>query len=203
MIKNIIFDIGNVVLAFQPKQYFTKMFQDEVFASEMCQLMMGSQIWKDYDLGLLDLQQVKEAFQKEVPQYHDLIEQMLQVWVSILEPKQYTLDKMKRLKEAGYGIYLLSNLNKEAFDFISQQYTLFDDVDGYVVSFEEQLAKPDPAIYELLCQRFGLDAKECLFLDDLIDNVEAAQKYGMQAIHFVTEEEVEKQLQAIVVERVC
>lgn len=203
MIRNIVFDIGNVLLAFQPKQYFTKMFNDETFASEMCQLMMSSQIWKDYDLGLLDLTQVKEAFQKEVPQYHALIEQMLAVWVEILKPKHYTLNKLKQLKQQGYQVYLLSNLNKEAYDYIREQYCLFDEVDGYIVSFAEQLAKPDEKIYALLCERYSLKPEQCLFLDDLKENVDAAIRFGMHAIHFECEEVVEKQLQKVLVEQVC
>ena len=202
MIRNIIFDIGNVVLSFQPKQYFTKMFNNEEFANAICKQMMGSQTWKDYDLGILTLDEVKDNFQKELPQYHTLIAQMLAVWVEILEPINYTLDKINQYKEEGYQIYLLSNLNKEAYAYIAEHYSLFEDVDGYILSFEEQLAKPDQAIYERLCNRYNLQANQCLFLDDLIENVEAARNYGMQAIHFVSIEEVDKQLQKIL-ENIC
>lgn len=204
MIKNIIFDIGNVLLEFDPKKYFSKIYENEKFSEEICTLMMSSNIWKKYDLGIYDLREVKTAFKQELPKYHNEIEDMLSVWVKILEPIDYTLEKMQMLKRRGYGVYLLSNLNREAYDYIKSRYFIFDYVDGYVLSYQEQLAKPDLKIYELLCERYSLCPKECVFIDDLKENVEAAIAHDMCGIQFFDPEQVEAQLEALLKkESVC
>lgn len=201
MIKNIIFDIGNVVLQFKPHEYFSKQFDDE-FSEKICTMMMSSQIWKKYDLGVYNLEDVKKAFKEEMPEFQNEIEQMLSVWVKILEPIDYTLEKMQMLKRRGYKIYLLSNLNEEAYDYIKNRYFIFDFVDGYVVSFKERLAKPNQEIYELLCDRYHLNPNECVFIDDLKENVEAAIAYQMKGIQFLEEEQVERELEFIL-EQLC
>lgn len=203
MVKNIVFDIGNVLLQFKPHEYFSKVFSDDMFSLKICSLMMSSQIWKNYDLGIYNLEDVKKAFKEELPEFQEEIEQMLSVWVKILEPIDYTLEKMQMLKRRGYQIYLLSNLNAEAFEYIKKRYFIFDYADGYVLSFQEQLAKPNQDIYELLCNRYNLKPHECVFIDDLKENVEAAKAYSMQAIQFLEESQVEAELEEILVERVC
>lgn len=201
MIKNIIFDIGNVVLQFKPHEYFSKQFDDE-FSEKICTMMMSSQIWKKYDLGVYNLEDVKKAFKEEMPKFQNEIEQMLSVWVKILEPIDYTLEKMQMLKRRGYKIYLLSNLNEEAYDYIKNRYFIFNFVDGYVVSFKERLAKPNQEIYELLCDRYHLNPNECVFIDDLKENVEAAIAYQMKGIQFLEEEQVERELE-LILEQLC
>ncbi|NBK96420.1 MAG: HAD family phosphatase [Erysipelotrichia bacterium] len=203
MVKNIVFDIGNVVLEFKPHKYFTKHFANDDASEKICKMMMSSQIWKNYDLGIYNLEDVKNAFKKEMPLYQTQIDQMLSMWVKILEPIDYTLEKMQMLKKQGYGIYLLSNLNKEAFEYIKKRYFIFDFADGYIVSFQEQLAKPDKAIYELLCNRYQLLPQECVFIDDLKENVEAAIHYQMHGIHFIDEKQVNEQLEQLLMEKTC
>lgn len=203
MIKNIIFDIGNVVLQFKPQAYFSKQFNDSESSERICSMMMSSQIWKNYDLGIYNLEDVKQAFKEELPQYQEEIEQMLSVWVKILEPIDYTLEKMQMLKRRGYQIYLLSNLNEEAYEYIKKRYFIFDYVDGYILSFQERLAKPNSDIYKLLCSRYDLDPSECIFIDDLKENVEAAIKLQMKGIQFIEEEQVENELESILMGQVC
>lgn len=203
MIKNIVFDIGNVVLKFKPHEYFSKHFKDDVSSEKICTLMMSSQIWKNYDLGIYNLEDVKKAFKKELPQYQKEIEEMLSIWVKILEPIDYTLDKMQMLKKRGYQIFLLSNLNEEAYEYIKKRYFVFDFVDGFILSFQERLAKPNQNIYELLCGRYDLNPKECIFIDDLLENVKAAQAYQMKGIQFLNEVQVDNELEQILLENIC
>lgn len=203
MIKNIVFDIGNVVLKFKPHEYFAKHFKSEASSEKICTLMMSSQIWKNYDLGIYNLEDVKIALKKELPEYQKEVEEMLSFWVKILEPIDYTLEKMQMLKRRGYQIYLLSNLNEEAYEYIKKRYFIFDFVDGYVLSFQEQLAKPNQEIYELLCGRYELIPQECIFIDDLNENVVAAKTYQMKGIQFFDEEQVDKELEEILLESIC
>ena len=88
-----------------------------------------------------------------------------------------------RLKGEGYGIYLLSNANTRVMEQLSHAPAL-PFLDGYVISAEERLMKPDPAVYRLLCDRFKLEPEECLFVDDNADNCEGARVAGMHAFHY-------------------
>lgn len=194
MIKNIIFDIGNVLLRFNPKEYFSDIYKNEKIGIIMCDLIMNRQVWKDYDLGIADLNDVKMDFTKKEPNFKDEIIDALDHWQCILKPISYTFQKMEELKKAGYRIYLLSNLGEDAYIYIDKHFKLFDIVDGYVVSFKEHIAKPDFAIYECLMNRYNLKKEECLFLDDTYVNVKSSIAFGMPAIHFMNEEQVEKEL---------
>lgn len=197
MIKNIVFDIGNVVLKFNPKEYFSREYKNLDSIDMLCDLMMESDIWRSYDLGDIHLEDVREAFAKAAPTHQEEINEMLNHWTDILEPIEYTFNKMKELRCQGYSLYLLSNLNEEAYDYILRHYDLFDIVDGYIVSFKERLAKPDFKIYDCLMNRYQLYKEECVFIDDLEKNVDAAIRYGMQGIVFQNEEQVEKELNRI------
>ena len=88
-----------------------------------------------------------------------------------------------RLKRAGYGLYLLSNASTHVMDQLSHMPAM-PYLDGYVISGIERLMKPDPAIYQLLCERYGLVSGECLFVDDLEDNCDGARVAGMRAFRF-------------------
>ena len=197
MIKNIIFDIGNVLLKFNPKEYFSKMFENEEIGNTMCDLIMQSEIWKQYDLGNCTLEDVKNDFILKKPLLKDEICKMLDLWLPILKPLNESFKVMEDLKKEGYKVYLLSNLSEDAFNYIDKEYHLFDKVDGYVVSFKEHVSKPDFKIYDILVSRYNLNKEECVFLDDTKVNVDAAIAFGMSAIHFMEEKSSLKELDTL------
>ena len=104
---------------------------------------------------------------------------------------------MEDLKQRGYQVYLLSNLSEDAFLYIEKHFDLFNQVDGYIVSYQEHVSKPDFKIYECLMERYDLQKEECVFLDDTLINVEASNAFGMKAIHFVSEKQVENVLEQL------
>lgn len=197
MIKNIIFDIGNVLLEFNPKEYFSKYFNDEQKGNDICHKLMHSDIWKKYDLGEYTLSDVMNQFKKRFPEYENDIESVLEMWVTILNPIESSICKIEELRGRGYEVYLLSNLNKEAHLYIEEEYTIFDMVNGYVLSYLERLAKPDEKIYDCLVRRYQLNVHECVFIDDLKENVEAAIAFGMKGIVYTNKEEVEEKLESL------
>lgn len=197
MIKNIVLDIGNVVLKFNPKEYFLAKSDNLQLCASLCEMMMNGEVWKAYDLGDYSMDDVRKKFIETMPLYQKEINAMLDEWTNILQPIDYTFDKMKQLRCEGYRIYLLSNLNVDAYEYILNHVDLFDLVDGYVVSFKERLAKPDSRIYKCLIDRYELKAKECVFIDDIEKNIQAAIDFGMQGIVFHNEQQVEKELNKI------
>lgn len=158
---------------------------------------MHSDIWKKYDLGEYTLSDVMNQFKKRFPEYENDIESVLEMWVTILNPIESSICKIEELRGRGYEVYLLSNLNKEAHLYIEEEYTIFDMVNGYVLSYLERLAKPDEKIYDCLVRRYQLNVHECVFIDDLKENVEAAIAFGMKGIVYTNKEEVEEKLESL------
>ena len=112
-------------------------------------------------------------------------------WLYVLEMIPAHQQLLDELSEQGYRVYLLSNIAQESWDYVSKKGNYRKRFDGWVLSFEEKLIKPQEQIYRILLERYQLDAKECLFLDDLQSNVEAARKIGMQALQ-VTSQDMRK-----------
>ena len=113
---------------------------------------------------------------------------------SIGDPVAGTVEIMKRLKEAGYPVYGLSNWSSETFPMVRNKFIFFDLLDDIVISGEVGQIKPEPEIYEIALQRIGRPANECLFIDDLLANIEQARKMGFAVVHFQSPEQLETEL---------
>ena len=181
--KNIVFDLGRVVFAHRPeyRSEERKRFFSYVSESPM------PQFWVDYDKGVSSLQKVAEdlaAYRNvEVKYAREMIEQSIE-WQSTIEP---TAELIRDLKAAGYKLYVLSNMSHEFIAYLRQKevYAYFD---GEVVSCEEGVVKPDPAIYRTLIDRYSLDVEQTMFIDDRRENVEVAASFGMTPFHFDRED---------------
>ncbi|MDF9824200.1 HAD superfamily hydrolase (TIGR01509 family) [Breznakia sp. PF5-3] len=192
MIKNIVFDIGNVLLEFKPAEHF----KDIKNANQVCTYIFNSSAWEAYDLGLKSLDEVKAELIMNCKVYKNEINELLSRWTEVLKPKG-TIPFIKLFKEKGYSVYLLSNLSLDAANYIEANFSLFHDVDGYVLSYLEHQVKPNAEIYKTLANRYDLKFEETLFLDDLKANVEAAKALGMKVIHYTDDVSVEIKLQKV------
>lgn len=181
--KNIVFDLGRVVFAHRPeyRSEERKRFFSYVSESPM------PQFWVDYDKGVSSLQKVAEdlaAYRNvEVKYAREMIEQSIE-WQSTIEP---TAELIRDLKAAGYKLYVLSNMSHEFIAYLRQKevYAYFD---GEVVSCEEGVVKPDPAIYRTFIDRYSLDVEQTMFIDDRRENVEVAASFGITPFHFDRED---------------
>lgn len=181
--KNIVFDLGRVVFAHRPeyRSEERKRFFSYVSESPM------PQFWVDYDKGVSSLQKVAEdlaAYRNvEVGYAREMIEQSIE-WQSTIEP---TAALIRDLKAAGYKLYVLSNMSHEFIAYLRKKevYAYFD---GEVVSCEEGVVKPDPAIYRTLIDRYSLDVEQTMFIDDRRGNVEVAASFGITPFHFDRED---------------
>ena len=114
----------------------------------------------------------------------------------------YAVPWIRELKEKGYRIYILSNWSKPAYEAnLETNLCFLKEIDGAVMSFMEGVIKPDPQIYELICNRYEIDPKEAVFLDDNADNIEGARAFGLNAIHFQTYEQARAELNNILEEK--
>lgn len=177
--KNIVFDLGQVLFRRDPGKCTPEFIEFFRFirSREL------PRFWNEYDRGTLAVEEVIEELCRHNGCGRAVAEGHLRTAIERQEPVRATERLIGELKAAGYRLYVLSNMSREFIDFLRRfpVYALFD---GEVVSCEEGLCKPEPAIYRLLLDRYGLDPAETLFTDDRPDNIEAARAVGIRAVLF-------------------
>ncbi len=187
-VKNLIFDIGNVLIGFRPEEMLKEYGMSEEKQKEFAEKIFMDEIWKEFDLENIPYQAVVDRY---VEKYPELKEEIAWVFshtelMPIYRPRVW--EKLHLLKEDGYHIYLLTNYSSE---LMKSHLTLADfwkDIDGMVASYQLHVVKPDPVIYRTLLEKYQLKAEECVFFDDMASNVEGAKAVGIEA-HQITDEQ--------------
>ncbi len=196
MIRNIIFDFGAVLVDWNPHYLFdpyfgdadkATWFLDHICTSEWNRRLDGG---KPFAEGIAELKARYPEWTREIELYGSEWKKMMGGAI----PGMYGL--VKDLKDAGYGVYGLTNWSAETFYLIEKDYPVFALLDGKVVSGEERLLKPDPAIFHCLLDRYGLKAEESVFIDDTLPNVEGARAAGLAGLHFKDADSLRKELHA-------
>lgn len=192
---NIVFDIGNVLLHWDPRALYRKIFADDAevewFLSEVC-----PPSWNvEQDRGRSFEDAVAEATARH-PSHAEAIAAYHHRWPETLT---HVLDGsvaiLEELKSRGAPLYAITNWNGDKFRETKARFPFLGHFRDIVVSGDERLIKPDPAIYRLLLDRNGLEAATCLFIDDSVKNVEGAQAVGMKAHHFTSPEALRQTLE--------
>ncbi len=183
-LRNIVFDMGGVLMTFDGP-YFASLFTDSpADADQLNEALFGGPMWPLLDSGTISHETAARYARAHLPErLHPNLEECIKHWPEHSEPIQATNELAIRLKDEGYALYLLSNASTRIMEQLSHMPAM-PYLEGYVVSGVERLMKPDPAIFQLLCDRFGLDPEECLFVDDNADNCEGARVTGMRSFHF-------------------
>ncbi len=184
MYKNIIFDLGGVIVKFNPRNFLMEKLMNEKMENKVYNIVFGSQTWKDMDSGLLTREEGNIIMLKEAANQDCLfeVEEAIETWFSILEPRMYIVKLANRLKKNGYNIYYLSNIPVDVFAFLAS-HAFFPDFDGGVCSYEVGVNKPDERIYNAILDKYELNANECIFIDDTLANVKAACDLDITGIH--------------------
>ena len=199
MIRNIVFDMGNVLLRFDPEYFITREgIQDEEERKIIRNELFQSAEWALMDLGLLTEDTAEPRILARVPAYlHEKTVRLLRNWAFPREPIPGMEDLISRLKDAGYGIYLLSNASVAQHVYWPQQpiSRLFD---GKLISCDIKVVKPSREIYRQFTEKFGLKPEECVFIDDAPANIAGAIACGWQGIVFHGEaQEAEQKLKEL------
>lgn len=173
-LKNIVFDLGGVLFARRRSDctpdfidFFSFVRQEEI-----------PPFWVEYDRGTLTLDQVADALCRAKGCDRATCDAYLQTAIDLQRPVEATERLIAELKRAGYRLYVLSNMSREFIDFL-RRFPVYGHFDGEVVSCEELTVKPEPRIYEILLERYGLQPAETLFIDDRRVNIEAAEAQGI------------------------
>lgn len=178
-IKNIVFDLGGVVFARDPRKFEPEFI--EFFSYIMLPEM--PHFWEEYDRGVSTYEQVLSDLAEYNSCDRELAEKNLQRSILTQEEIPATKALIKDLKSAQYKLYVLSNMSLEFIEFLRKR-DVYKYFDGEVVSCEEHIIKPDAEIYRCLTSRYGLDVAETLFIDDRQQNVDAARNEGWQGFKF-------------------
>lgn len=194
MYKNIIFDVGEVLLTYDWRFCLEKAGVQYDEAIELWEMLFTMDRWAEFDLGVRSYWDVVEDICSEIPKY----EKELRVFFSNMDdmpidrPKVW--EEIKGLKENGYKLYVLSNYSEIMFQAHSKGKPFMDYMDGAIFSYMVHINKPDEGIYKALLDKYSLMPAECVFFDDREANTEAARKLGIDSITITDEASLIKEL---------
>lgn len=201
MIKNIIFDVGNVLLGFDPERYLENRGYTESEKQILRKNMFHHPLWLDADRGVVEGDALREGFASNDPEHRDLILDAFDNVEQTIWEYPYTKEWTRSLKERGYHLYVLSNYGKDLYERTKHLMSFLPYMDGVVFSYECHLLKPEHDIYQHICDRFHLNPEECVFMDDRKENIDAAKDYGMHGIRFQNHEDVCTELEQLLNEK--
>ena len=183
MYKNVIFDIGGVMVDFDPKDFLLERFCNAAVEEKVYRLTFGSETWQKLDAGLCSRYEGSQAMlaaaRAEGCAFE--VQEVLENWTSILRIRRRMVELVRRLKNHGYCVYYLSNIPEDILPLLMRR-GLDGVFDGGVASCDVHINKPDPRIYQCLLDKYGLTAGECIFIDDSRANVQTAFQLGMNSI---------------------
>ena len=197
MIKNLIYDFGRVLVTYDFEHISSFGFASEEDLQSFVNIVSDPAFVRRCDLELIPFEDLIREMQHTYPQWKEQWQLFYDRYLEFVTgemPGMYAY--MTELKARGYKLYGLSNWCSTIYR-VMKEYKIFNLLDGFVVSSDYQLVKPDPAIYRILLDKYDLKAEECVFADDRADNVEAAQQVGMQAIVFTTTEAYKEALELL------
>ncbi len=184
MIKNIITDLGNVVLEFNPLNLVQKYGVNPERIEEVASAIFMGEDWYYWDRDLITKAELENnAVALLNPEDRKLVNNILNSWWEYMEFNEPLLDFYKEQKGEGKKIYILSNYSPDFYELKWDQ-KYYDLFDGQVISCDYKVGKPDPKIYEILIDKYNLKPCESLFIDDLNINLEASRKFGLSTIRY-------------------
>ncbi len=184
MIRNVIFDMGNVLIRFHYEMFLSNAGADPADWELLIRNVFRSLEWVRMDRGSMTDAEAAESVCRRLPErLHEVARKLVCHWDRPIVPIEGMYELVKELKEAGYGIYLLSNASFRQHEYWPR-IPVSEFFDGTFISCDHLLVKPQPEIYQKMLQTFGLRAEECVFIDDVPTNVEGATVCGISGIIF-------------------
>lgn len=178
--KNIIFDVGGVLLSYRWLGIIMETIPDEGEARAFARRLFDDPLWLEFDIELRPFDDVVEDYVRKYPEDEEHIRYVLGHLERMPLPRKRTWEKIHDLKRAGYSLYLLSNYSSRMFHAHTDGLPFLDDMDGHIISYEVHQLKPDKEIYESLFKKYSLDPSECFFFDDRQENVDSGRLCGME-----------------------
>lgn len=185
MIKNVVFDLGNVLISFRPSEFIDKCSYKESIKKSILADIFASKHWLMLDNGDLTTEETIERIAANSSLERDIIDEIFARRVEILIPIPPNIKLLPELKKEGFRLYYLSNFPNDLWSQIrngdrKEIYDFFGYFDGGIISAEARFSKPDIRIYNTLLEKYELKAEECFYIDDIEINVKAAESAGMK-----------------------
>ncbi len=197
MIKNIVFDVGKVLVEFDWPWYFDMLgFSAETY-EKVADATVRSGLWEEFDRSKMPDEEILKGFLENCPECE---REIMRFWNNLgnsIRRYDYTFSWIKSLQEKGFRVYLLSNYPRRLYFQSIEQLAFVEIVDGAVFSYEVQSIKPEPEIYKELFAKYDLNPTECVFIDDNRSNIVAANELGMATIHFHTKSQADEELKGL------
>lgn len=198
MIKNIVFDIGMVLVDFRWQAMLKELGYSEEDIRWVGERTVNHPVWSELDHGIMDPEAVKAQMRQAVAGKEEVYDALWAHEAEMVRPYPGNREWLTSLRERGYRIYLLSNYPKSMFDLHAKEaFDFMDLVDGKIVSAYVKKIKPHADIYECLLETYGLLAEECVFLDDRSANVEAAMALGFAGVVVQNREQAQRDLERL------
>lgn len=194
---NIIFDLGGVVVRWEPDAIIAKVFEGTEVRARVRTQVIGHADWLEYDRGTLSRRDAVARATARTGLPESAIDELFRQVPLSLIPFPGTVDLLHRLKQRGHGLYVLSNMHPASIEHLENAYGFWDLFEGMVISCRIHLVKPEPAIYAYLLREYALDETETVFIDDTEVNLEAAARFGIRIIGFESPEQCEMRLRAL------
>jgi putative hydrolase of the HAD superfamily len=182
MIRNIIFDLGNVLISFIPSEYLRKKNYPEAIRKTIMNDIFHSDEWKLLDNGDITVRDAIDNISRKSALKHEEIALIFSFRRDIMFPLDENVRLLPALIKQGYALYYLSNFPLDIFEEVKSDYYFFRYFRGGVVSSEARLSKPDIRIFNYILKHFSLNPDECLYIDDISENVKSAELAGIKSL---------------------
>ena len=195
MIKTIFFDIGGVLIDIHPERTYQYLSDSADVEVNMVKESFPWDAHDQYERGIMNNEDWFITYKESLPQPCCLKRSdFWNAWKLLLGEEKNTVNILEALNKQ-YSIWLLSNTNpKHIQDEIEKRYLFPSLVNGAVYSFDVGVRKPEKEIYEIAMQRANANPQECLFIDDLLENIQAAKQIGIEGVHFISSEQLKQEL---------
>ena len=197
-IKNIVFDLGNVLIKFDKETYLEEKLPKEK-RKDFDDNVIETREWLMLDRGTLTYAEAKKIFKEKSPHLSTEIDNFFDKdFFELLKPIKENIELLFKLKDHyEYKLYVLSNFHKDSFEYVFKHNDFFRLFEGCLVSCYFKLLKPEEKIYDTLLYEFGLIPEETLFIDDMKENIEAAENKGIRGLHLPDYTKLEEELKNI------
>lgn len=182
MIKNIVFDLGNVLISFKPSEYFDKKNYPQNYKARILSEIFDSEEWQMLDRGDITTSEAIDSISLKSSLNKEEITHIFNLRTELLFPLDENVRLLPGLKKQGFRLYFLSNFPLDLFKEVTTGYYFFKHFDGGVISAQVKFTKPHSRIYEAFLEKYSLVPEECLYIDDLEINVRGAETVGMKGL---------------------
>lgn len=197
MITTIIFDIGNVLADFAWEAYYRSFGYGEEMFQRLAKATVLNPLWNECDRGVMSNEEILQGFIDSDPEIEEEIRKAVRYIGPMVTRNDYAIPWIQELQGKGYRCLYLSNYSERGHRECAEALDFIPYMDGGILSYQEQLIKPMPEIYQRLIDRYELVPEECVFMDDTLRNLEAAEKFGIHTIHFQNKAQAIEELQKL------